>query len=112
MEYPEFAVEERRQAGCAVVVVRGEVDVDTAPDIWMTARQALDTKPVSLVVDCTGVTFFGSTGISLLLELRGACRDDDVPFRLVADTRVVLRPLEVTDLLSEFVIMRDVAEAC
>lgn len=112
MEYPDFAVDERRQSGCAVVVVRGEVDVDTAPDVWVVARRALDTKPVSLVVDCTGVTFFGSTGISLLLELRGACREHRLPFRLVADTRAVLRPLELTDLLREFVILRDVAAAC
>ena len=112
MEYPEFAVDERRQAGCAVVVVRGDVDSDTAPDVWVVARQAMESRPVSLVVDCTGVTFFGSTGISLLLELRGLCREHDLPFRLVADTRTVLRPLEVTDLLREFVILRDVAEAC
>jgi anti-sigma B factor antagonist len=112
VEYPEFAVDERRQAGCAVVVVRGDVDADTAPDVWVVARQAMEDKPVSLVLDCTGVTFFGSTGISLLLELRALCREQDLPFRLVADTRVVLRPLEATDLLREFVILRDVAEAC
>lgn len=112
MEYPEFAVAERRHAGCAVVVVRGELDIDTAPDVWMVARQAVDTKPLSLIVDCTGVTFFGSTGISLLLELRGVCREHGLPFRLVADSRAVLRPLEVTDLLREFVILQNVAAAC
>jgi anti-anti-sigma factor len=112
VEYPEFAVAERRHAGCAVVVVRGEVDVDTAPDVWMVARQAIDSKPLSLVVDCTGVTFFGSAGISLLLELRGVCGELGVPFRLVADSRTVLRPLEVTDLLREFVVLQNVAEAC
>ncbi|MEO6091173.1 MAG: STAS domain-containing protein [Umezawaea sp.] len=112
MEYPEFAVAERRYAGCAVVVVRGEVDVDTAPDVWVVARQAVDTDPLSLIIDCTGVTFFGSTGISLLLELRGMCREHGLPFRLVADSRAVLRPLEVTDLLREFVILQDIAAAC
>ena len=112
MDYPDFAVAERRHAGCAVVVVRGEVDIDTAPDVWVVARQAVDTKPVSLIIDCTGVTFLGSTGISLLLELRGVCREHHLPFRLVADSRAVLRPLEVTDLLREFVILRDVAAAC
>lgn len=94
------------------MVVRGEVDIATAPDVWMVARRAVDTKPISLIIDCTGVTFIGSTGISLLLELRGVCHEHDLPFRLVADSRAVLRPLEVTDLLREFVVLRDVTAAC
>jgi anti-sigma B factor antagonist len=100
------------QGDCAVVVLRGELDSDTAPDVLAAGDRALATEPTSLALDCAGITFFGSAGIRTLLDLRDACHDRNVEFRLVATPRRVLRPLEVTGLLGEFVIHRDERAAC
>ncbi|PRY40781.1 anti-sigma factor antagonist [Umezawaea tangerina] len=111
VEFSDVEAVARRISGCVVVEVGGELDMDTVPGVEGVARQVLADLDGPLVLDLTRVTFFGSTGLSMLLELRTACRDRGVPFRLVADSKTVLRPLELTDLLREFVIARDLDEA-
>ncbi|MET1073733.1 MAG: anti-sigma factor antagonist [Umezawaea sp.] len=109
--YSDVEAVARVVRGCVVVDVGGELDMDSVPSVESVVRQALEAHGGPLVLDLTRVTFFGSTGLTMLLELRTACRDRGVPLRLVADSKTVLRPLELTDLLREFVIVRAVDEA-
>lgn len=85
-----------------VVVVRvaGELDMlsERAPEEEVHARIA--ARPPAVVLDLREVTFFGSNGISLVLGAVQEARRNHVGFALVADSRPVLRPLEVTDVLA------------
>ncbi|ONI80498.1 hypothetical protein ALI22I_45180 [Saccharothrix sp. ALI-22-I] len=98
--------------GVLVVDVSGEVDMATAPLVEEFVLRTLDDAVRTLVVDLSGVTFLGSTGINLLISLRAACEEAGTALRLVANTNAVLRPLEVTDLTSHFTIIAAVDEAC
>ncbi|MFD9732965.1 STAS domain-containing protein [Umezawaea sp. NPDC059074] len=112
MKISDFGTTVRRQGDSAVVVLRGELDSDTAQAVLDAGDRALATAPTTVCLDCAGLTFFGSAGIRTLLDLRDACHAKNAAFRLVATPRRVLRPLEITGVLGEFVIDRDVPAAC
>ncbi|SDI09409.1 anti-anti-sigma factor [Actinokineospora alba] len=66
--------------GVFVVRVVGEVDTATAATLVTGIDDALDRKPAVLVVDLSEVAFFGSVGISALIE---ADRRTKCPMRVV-----------------------------
>lgn len=63
------------------LVVSGELDIATAPDLEAAFEQALGTDPHSIEVDLSQVTFIDSTGIRLLLLIseRGDGRVSLIP---------------------------------
>lgn len=69
-----------------IVRFRGEVDMSTAP-LFESAVSAACTSAAAeretLVVDLTEVTFFGPTGLGLLVTARGRCQALRVPLRLM-----------------------------
>jgi anti-sigma B factor antagonist len=91
-------------SGTTVVVhAVGEVDMSSAP----TLRNAVLTAcaavhgPASLVVDLTGVDFFGSSGISVLMEAQQQCQ----ALRVVT-SQAALRTLQIAGL-AEVLDIRD-----
>lgn len=98
-------------AGVVVVEVAGELDMATAPVVEEFVRRHLGEEVAVLVLDLSGVTFLGSTGINLLIALRTACESAGTGLRLVANTKIVLHPLEVTELTGHFTIVAAVGEA-
>lgn len=98
-------------AGVVVVAVAGELDMATTPVVEEYVHQRLGDAGQALVLDLSGVTFLGSTGINLLIALRAACEAAGAALRLVATTKVVLQPLELTDLTGHFTIVTAVSEA-
>ncbi|QQQ78602.1 STAS domain-containing protein [Saccharothrix sp. 6-C] len=97
--------------GVVVVAVAGELDMATVPEVEQYVRDRLGDASRVLVLDLSGVTFLGSTGINLLIALRAACDEAGVALRLVATTKAVLHPLELTDLTDHFTIVTAVSEA-
>ena len=57
------------QVPCAVFV-RGELDVDTAPQLLRELREVFDAGVPRLVVDLTKVRFIDSRGMSVLVRAR------------------------------------------
>jgi anti-anti-sigma factor len=100
--------------GSAVVVsVRGELDLATVPVL----RDRLDTvgevsdSPSPLVVDLSAVTFIGSAGLALLVDLHNKCTDRGTPMALVATGSVVPRAIQVTALDQVFAMHDSVEDA-
>lgn len=103
-----------RVGSAAVVTVTGELDLQTARDLMSTVDDVLQWPDLSgLVVDLSGVSFLGSSGLGTLAELAtrtttaagsGAYASQPAapqpPLRLVAppDNRAVLRPWEAMNL--------------
>jgi anti-sigma B factor antagonist len=84
-------------APMARITVTGEVDSSSAPVL----REHLDTlleSPLSeLTIDLAGVTFLDSAGLCVLAAVHrrvGA----DVTLRVLASSRAVIRPLQITGL--------------
>ncbi|WP_369135331.1 STAS domain-containing protein [Modestobacter sp. I12A-02662] len=90
--------------GTVTVTVVGEVDTFTAPVLRASLDTQLEQQPKALVIDLCGVQFLGSAGLAVLVETQKSARTRDVALRLVANTRAVTRPLEVTGLIDLFTI--------
>ena len=90
--------------GTVTVTVVGEVDTFTAPVLRSTLDGQLEQQPRELVIDLSGVQFLGSAGLAVLVETQKSSRAREVDLRLIATTRAVTRPLEVTGLIDLFTI--------
>ena len=93
--------------GTVTVSVAGEVDTFTAPTLRSAVDAALERRPPALVLDLRGVRFLGSAGLALLVETQKSADARGLALRLIATTRPVTRPLEVTELLPLFTITGD-----
>lgn len=103
------AVTVERLANATVLKVAGEIDMTTAPELENAVRTALAQRPATLIIDLTGARFFSSAGIAVLVlaHRNGA----GVALRVVANDRVVLRPLELTGLTDDLAIHPTLAAA-
>ena len=63
------------------------------------------------VLDLTGVSFFASTGLALLVHYHRRCRDNGNQLRIVATHRTVLRPITMTGLADVLTITATIDEA-
>lgn len=93
--------------GAVTVSVAGEVDTFTAPTLRSALEAELERRPPELVLDLRGIRFLGSAGLALLVETKKSAGARDIALRLIATTRPVTRPLEVTGLLAMFTITGD-----
>ncbi|RJQ82021.1 anti-sigma factor antagonist [Pseudonocardiaceae bacterium YIM PH 21723] len=91
--------------GITAIQATGEVDSATADEFRAHLRAAdeLDSAPKGMVVDLSRVTFLSSAGLSALIEREVMCRSREIPLVLVAQRRVVTRPLDVAGLADRIV---------
>lgn len=80
----------------AVVSVTGEVDLACEDVVNAALQDQFDHRRTGLVVDLTGVDFFGSAGIRLLVDAAQRARRQGTALAVATDRRVVLRPLAIT----------------
>jgi anti-sigma B factor antagonist len=90
--------------GQVVVEVGGEVDMLTSPQLRsLVLDQFSPTAGIELVVlDLEGVTFLGTSGLAVLIEVREAAHAAGVELRLACTARRVLRPLTIAGLIPLF----------
>ena len=62
--------------GNVVVAPRGEIDMDTADQVWAALIEALTAWTGQVVVDFAGVSFLDSQGIATLLRVHQDCDFD------------------------------------
>jgi anti-sigma B factor antagonist len=79
--------------GQAVVRLRGELDVGSAPEL-SACLAALDE--VDVVVDMSGLTFMDSSGISALIEAYKRCSKGGLSFVLRSPSAQVANVLRIT----------------
>ena len=85
-----------RVDGHAVLVIRGEIDLSTAPAFGAAMQQALLDAPM-VVLDLGGVTFMDSSGLNVLVSAaRPGSRSDAVLIRNAPVT--IRRLLSITGL--------------
>ena len=94
-----------------IVAITGEIDMMSSAPVTSRLAELLDRKPPALVVDLREVRFFGSEGIRALVETQHQADELGVRFGVVSDTRVVLRPLEMTAVDQLLLVFDDVEGA-
>lgn len=99
------------RCGDAIVVhVTGELDLASAP-ILDELLSELNEPSAPLVLDLTGVTFMGSSGLELLVKHEARCRVTGRTLRVVANNRAVLRPIGLTGLTTAVTVVDTLADA-
>ncbi len=98
-------------AGTVVVVqVAGEVDLMTTKDVEAAVTAGLASAPSALVLDLSGVSFLDSAGLAVLARAH-ITAGDQVAFRVVADHRAVLKPIQLTGMDAMLAVFDTVAAA-
>jgi anti-sigma B factor antagonist len=94
----------RPSPGHAVITVGGEVDMLTSPQLRTVVLDQFEPgSGVELVVlDLDGVSFLGTSGLAVLIEVREAAHTAGVELRLACTARRVLRPLTIAGLVPLF----------
>lgn len=82
-----FCVEVDQTAHVAVLRIRGELDLLTAPEVVARCLELARKGLVNLVVDATGITFIDARGVSALIEGRSALEEKGT-FSLVPSSQV------------------------
>ena len=91
----DLELESRESDGGASVVVRGEVDMATAPQLRDTLLGLVDGGASHIALDCRGLEFLDSSGIGVLIAVRKRLGDDG-SLTLEAPPAHVRKVLELT----------------
>jgi anti-sigma B factor antagonist len=97
--------------GVSVLRVVGELDMTSSEPVRRALLAVLDATTSALVLDLSGVTFLASSGLALIVEAAGYVDQRGISLVVVAGQRVVLRPLQVTNLDELLTIHTDLDQA-
>jgi anti-sigma B factor antagonist len=78
-----------------VVIVKGEIDLETSPEL-SAVLATLEPPGGDADVDLSGVTYIDSTGLRALLTARDAAREAGGSLRVSATSSIVARLIEIT----------------
>ena len=82
----------------AVVTAVGEIDSTSAPVLRERLEALLEGEVTEFTVDLTAVTFLDSAGLCVLAAAHRSAARQDVTMRVLASSRAVIRPLQITGL--------------
>jgi anti-sigma B factor antagonist len=94
-----------------VICPSGEIDAFSAPQLGTRLLALADEGDADVVVDLSKVTFMDSTGIGVILNALRALTSRGRRLVLVCPTDRILRPFEVTGLVSRLQIASSREEA-
>ena len=80
------------------LTVTGEIDSSSAPDLRDRLDEVLDGDVDELTVDLDGVTFLDSAGLCALASAHRRAVANGARLRVLASSRAVIRPLQITGL--------------
>jgi len=69
-------------SGDAVVMLLGELDLDTAPELAGALEPLLDDGPPRVVIECSGLGFIDSSGIAVLVAAQTRLQSRDAHLTL------------------------------
>jgi anti-sigma B factor antagonist len=101
----------RREGGCTIVEVAGEIDVHSAPQLHQALSEAVAAGVLCLVVDLEAVEFMDSSGLGVLVGALKRTRSQGGSLHLVCSRQPILKLFRVTGLTEVFPIHATLAEA-
>ena len=110
----QISLSSRRPSPTQVVIdVAGEVDMLTSPQLRAAVLEQFEPSAGTelVVLGMDGVTFLGTSGLAVLIEVREAAHKAGVELRLACTARRVLRPLTIAGLIPLFDIHPTLDEA-
>jgi anti-sigma B factor antagonist len=110
----QITLSSRRPTPSQIVIeVGGEVDMLTSPQLRAVVLEQFEPSAGTelVVLGMDGVTFLGTSGLAVLIEVREAAHAAGVELRLACTARRVLRPLTIAGLVPLFDIHPTLDEA-
>jgi anti-sigma B factor antagonist len=107
----DLLMDSRTEGSWAVLSVKGDVDIYTAPRLRERIVGLADEGSLRIVVDLQGVEFMDSTGLSVLVAGLKRLKENDGVLALVVTREPVLRILSITGLDRVFPIYNEVSAA-
>ena len=107
-----FGLHRTERDGCAVLAVRGEVDLATAPRLREELTTMVSDGYLRLVVDLTDTEFLDSTGLGALVTGLKRVRARGGEMRVVCTSDRVCKVFEITSLDRVLPLYATVDEAC
>jgi anti-sigma B factor antagonist len=92
-----------RQRG-VVLVVTGDLDMITAPELVSTAFDTTEPEPRHLVIDASGIEFCDSSGLAAFVRIGNQLSSDGHRLGIAAARPMVRRILEMSGLDEAFVV--------
>ncbi len=93
-----LTVQLTRDGATARLTAVGEVDSSSAPALRARLDDVLDAGVTELTIDLTGVTFLDSAGLCVLAAAHRRSTGGDIRLRVLASSRAVIRPMQITGL--------------
>ncbi|MEU3169543.1 STAS domain-containing protein [Streptosporangium sp. NPDC006930] len=81
-----------------LLVLSGDLDYDTAPELFGFARELLSGQVRNLDLDLSGLEFIDSSGVAALINVYNSAGEHDITMRIVALTPYLRHLLRVTAL--------------
>jgi anti-anti-sigma factor len=94
-----LAIDTRREDATAILELRGELDIATAPVFAQRVMRVLSSTPQELVLDIGELEFVDSTGLRAILAAKALCSEHGCGFATTRSTRQVERVFELTRVL-------------
>jgi anti-sigma B factor antagonist len=99
VEHDPFSIENHQAGPRHTLVLRGELDMASAPALEGTLQELCEGGAQELVVDLSQLTFMDSTGLNAILKSRTLCEEHVCELGLIPGRRPVQRVFELTHLL-------------
>lgn len=107
----ELEITTDRSDGVCTIVLSGEVDVYTAPQLKESLVAQIESGCPRVIVDMNGVGFIDSSGLGVLVSGLRRAKERDGCIRLVCTREHVLKIFRITGLDKVFAIFPDASEA-
>jgi anti-sigma B factor antagonist len=107
----ELGIDVRRLNSFAVVDVKGEVDVYTAPKLREQLIELVSEGSYDIVVNLEGVDFLDSTGLGVLVGALKRVKAHEGNLALVCTQDKILKIFKITGLTKVFPIYNSIEEA-
>jgi anti-sigma B factor antagonist len=88
-------IEATHEAGTVTFKLAGELDMTTRSHMQTQIEDVLASRPESVTVDGSELTFLDSSGFAALLRARARAKEAAVPFRIVDPSPALRRVAEV-----------------
>jgi anti-sigma B factor antagonist len=94
-----LSIEGRREGDRHTLLLTGELDIATAPELEGKAQELCSNDASELVLDLTKLEFIDSAGLNAILRVRALCQEHMCEFLLTPGAKPVQRLFEITRLI-------------
>ncbi len=103
----KLTIERQETDDTVVLVVTGDVDMESSPKLRDEIKKTIKKKPTHLKLQLTGVPYIDSSGIAVLIEGMKWTQKKKVAYALVDISDSVRDVLQMSKLLSVFTVEGD-----